>query len=35
MIINDPTTLAELQTLYPLYEQALVTNDVDTLTALF
>jgi hypothetical protein len=35
MLINDPATLAELQTLYPKYEQALMTNDVETLTAMF
>lgn len=35
MLINHPSTLAELQTLYPKYEQALVTNDVETLTAMF
>jgi hypothetical protein len=35
MIINDPATLAELQALYPLYEQALVHNDVPTLTQMF
>ena len=35
MQINDPETLAELQTLYPQYETALVTNDVETLTQLF
>jgi hypothetical protein len=35
MLINDPATLAELQNLYPKYEEALVTNDVDTLTAMF
>jgi hypothetical protein len=35
MLINDPATLAELQTLYPKYEQALLTNDVETLTAMF
>ena len=35
MLINDPGTLSELQTLYPKYEEALVTNDVDTLTAMF
>jgi hypothetical protein len=35
MQINDPAIVAELQTLYPLYEQALITNDVDTLTAMF
>lgn len=35
MLINDPATLAELAALYPLYETALVTNDVPTLTAMF
>jgi hypothetical protein len=35
MQINDPAIVAELLMLYPLYEQALVTNDVDTLTAMF
>jgi hypothetical protein len=35
MTINDPVTLAELQALYPLYEQALVDNDVATLTQMF
>ncbi len=35
MKINDPATLAELAALYPLYETALVTNDVPTLTAMF
>ncbi len=35
MIINQPDVLAELQALYPRYEQALVTNDVDTLVAMF
>jgi hypothetical protein len=35
LLINDPATLAELQALYPRYEEALVTNDVDTLTAMF
>jgi hypothetical protein len=33
--INDPKTLAELQALYPKYEAALVTNDVEALTRLF
>ena len=33
--INDAVTLAELAELYPKYEEALVTNDVDTLTAMF
>jgi hypothetical protein len=35
MLINDPATVAELAELYPLYEEALVTNDVDTLTRMF
>ena len=35
MKINDPETLAELQALYPQYETALVTNDVETLTRMF
>jgi Protein of unknown function (DUF3225) len=35
MIINDPETIAELRALYPRYEQALVTNDVDTLMGMF
>jgi len=35
MIINDPAVIAELDELYPRYEQALVTNDVDTLVAMF
>jgi len=35
MIINDPEVVAELQALYPRYEQALVSNDVDTLLAMF
>jgi hypothetical protein len=35
MLINDPATVAELKALYPLYETALVTNDVDTLTHMF
>jgi len=33
--INDPEVVAELETLYPLYETALVTNDADTLTRMF
>jgi len=33
--INDPEVLAELRALYPRYEQALVTNDVDTLVSMF
>ncbi len=35
MQINDPETVAELQRLYPLYESALVINDVETLTRMF
>ena len=35
MLINDPTTVAELAALYPRYEAALVGNDVETLTAMF
>jgi len=35
MTINDPGTVAELQQLYPRYEEALVNNDVETLTAMF
>jgi hypothetical protein len=33
--INLPDVLAELRELYPRYEQALVSNDVDTLVAMF
>jgi hypothetical protein len=35
MAINDPEIVAELAALYPRYETALVTNDVETLTAMF
>ncbi len=35
MVINNAATVAELQELYPRYEQALVTNDVEMLTAMF
>ena len=35
MTVNDPATVAELAALYPNYEAALVTNDVETLTAMF
>jgi hypothetical protein len=35
MTINDPAIVAELVALYPQYEQALVTNDVDTLVRMF
>jgi hypothetical protein len=33
--VNLPDVLAELRELYPRYEQALVTNDVDTLVGMF
>jgi hypothetical protein len=35
VIVNDPATHAELSALYPLYEKALVENDVATLTEMF
>ena len=35
MVINDSETVAELRELYPRYEQALVSNDVETLVDLF
>ena len=35
MVINDPEVVAELRELYPRYEEALVSNDVDTLMAMF
>jgi hypothetical protein len=35
MVINDPGTVAELRELYPHYEQALVSNDVETLQRMF
>jgi hypothetical protein len=35
MQVNDPKVIAELAELYPKYETALVTNDVDTLIAMF
>jgi hypothetical protein len=35
MLINDPDTVAELRELYPRYEQALVSNDVETLIRMF
>jgi hypothetical protein len=35
MIINDPEIVAELQALYPRYEQALVSNDVEALIGMF
>ena len=35
MRINDPEVVAELETLYPKYETALVSNDAATLTRMF
>ncbi|HEX4284213.1 MAG TPA: oxalurate catabolism protein HpxZ [Terracidiphilus sp.] len=35
MTINDPAVIAELEALYPEYEHALVTNDVEKLVAMF
>jgi hypothetical protein len=35
MVTNDPETVAELRELYPRYEQALVSNDVETLISMF
>lgn len=35
MVINDPEIVAELAALYPKYEAALVSNDVETLSAMF
>jgi hypothetical protein len=35
MVVNDPETVAELQALYPRYEEALVSNDVNVLTEMF
>ena len=35
MLINDPTTLAEVTAAFGRYEAALVSNDVATLDALF
>jgi hypothetical protein len=35
MTINDPEVIAELEALYPIYEQALVKNDVEKLVAMF
>jgi hypothetical protein len=35
MQINDPEIIAELQTLYPKYEAALMANDAETLTQMF
>ena len=35
MTINDPDVVAELEALYPQYEQALVGNDVEKLVEMF
>jgi len=35
MTINDPEVIRELQALYPRYEDALFSNDVDTLVEMF
>jgi hypothetical protein len=35
MLINAAQTVSELKELYPLYEKALVENDVDTLMKMF
>jgi hypothetical protein len=35
MTINDPEIVAELQSLYPRYEQALMANDAEALTKMF
>jgi hypothetical protein len=35
MEVNDPETVAELRALYPRYEEALVSNDVETLMQMF
>lgn len=35
MTINDPEVVAELQALYPEYESALVSNDVEKLVEMF
>jgi hypothetical protein len=35
MTINDPEVVAELEALYPLYERALVANDVEKLVEMF
>ncbi len=35
MLINDPATVAELRELYPRYEEALVSNNVETLMSMF
>jgi len=33
--VNLPEVLAELRELYPRYEQALISNDVETLVTMF
>jgi len=35
MTINDSEVVAEIRALYPRYEEALVSNDVETLMAMF
>jgi hypothetical protein len=35
LVVNDPEVVAELAALYPKYEEALVTNDAETLIAMF
>jgi hypothetical protein len=35
MRINDPEIIAELQSLYPKYEAALLANDAETLSRMF
>ena len=35
MVINDPEVVAELAALYPKYEAALISNDAETLIAMF
>jgi hypothetical protein len=35
MTINDPEVIAELESLYPEYEKALVANDVEKLVEMF
>ncbi|WP_425419730.1 oxalurate catabolism protein HpxZ [Oricola indica] len=35
MVVNDPETLAEVEAAFSRYETALVSNDVETLDALF
>ena len=35
MLVNDPETIAELSAIYPQYESALVSNDIETMQRLF